>query len=223
MALGFLTDIGNIAQTVGGLVDPVSQIVQAVRGPRDVPQVQPIATPAAETESLRLLQALADPGNELVQQLQQEEFEQLAQALSQGIRAQVLAGRREESLGRTRPFFDPERQDEAISFQLSRGLPQLQQTARTNALNRILQAAQGVGGFAPAQGQRITGDIAARGARATEQAAREQAAGGTAGRIQQGLGGLERLLQAIQGTARTPGINPTSEELLRFRSSQMVY
>ena len=205
MALGFLKDIADVAETVTEIAGPVGQIIGAIRGPRDVPQVQPIPVPAAETESIALLRALADPGNELIQQLQREEFEGLTQALSQGLRAQVLAGRREESLGRRRPFFDPERQDEALAFQLSRGLPALQQQARQNAINRVLAAA-GVGQFAGGQQQRTLGNIAAQGQRQAEIAAREQAAGGTFRRAQTGIEGLERILEALgQNIPQTSG------------------
>lgn len=205
MVLGFLRDISGVASTVGDVAqtfsqfrDPVSQIVSAVRGPRDVPQVDPIPVPAAESQASELLSTLADPDSPLLQQIQRQEFESLAQALSQGIRGQVLAGRREESLGRRRPFFDPERQDESIAFQLSRGLPALQQRARENAINRILTAA-GVGQFAPAQAERIRGDIAAQAARQTEVASREQQAGTSADRFERGLGGLEELLKELGG------------------------
>ena len=218
MALGFLTNVENIAGTIGQIAGPIGQIISAVRGPEDVPQVQPTPTPAAETEAIRLLRALADPGNTRIQQLQREEFEQLANALSQGLRGQVLAGRREESLGRRRPFFDPERQDEALAFQLSRGLPALQQQARSNVIDRILAAA-GQGEFAPGQAQRIRGDIAAQAARQAEIATREQQAGGTFERFQRGLGGLSQILEAI---TRATGRVPTSEQLLDFPSRQFT-
>lgn len=215
MALGFLTDIAGTVEELSG---PVGQIVGAIRGPRDVPQVEPLAAPPAETEAMRLLAALADPGNERIAQLRQEEFQQLAQALSQGIRGQVLADRRERSLGRAGAFFDPERQDEALSLQLSRGLPALQQQAQSNVLDRILAAVQ-QGNFAPGQQQRILGDTAARGARQQEIASREQESGGAFGRFERGLGGLTQILEALNRPSRTP---PTSEDLLDFPSRQFT-
>lgn len=213
MSLSFLTDFGNV---VGEIAGPVGQIITAIRGPEEVPEVQPIPTPPAETESIRPLRALSDPGNFLIEQLRKEEFEQLAQALSQGIRGQVLADRRERSLGRSNSFFDPERQDEALAFQLSRGLPALQLQAKSNVVDRILAAAQ-QGNFAGSQQQRILGDIAAQGARQAEVAAREQEIGSVFDRFQTGLGGLSKVLEAINGGVRR---NPTSEDLLDFSSRQ---
>lgn len=99
---------------------------------------------AAETQSAQLYAALADPNSQLVQQFQKQEQEQGMAAFLSQLRSMQGADRRQQALGRSPTFFNPERADEAVSFLTSRGMPGIAANAKTAALNRILAAANGI-------------------------------------------------------------------------------
>lgn len=200
MALSaILSGLSTAAGAINNIASPVSSILGAIRGFKGAESVQ--ATPASSSEryAIDLLKEISDPNSELVAQLTESEAQSLRNALNEGLRGQVLADRRERSLGRSNVFFDPERQDEAIAYQLSRGAPYIEQSARANAINRILSSATGVGRYSPLGQERIRGDIAARGALESENAVRNQNLPQT---IQTSI---DQILNTVKGT---PPFNP---------------
>lgn len=186
--LDFLNTIGDVASTFSRAAGPIQDIMAAIRGPSK-PQA-----PASERLAKSLLAALAQPNNSLVKSLADEELRNLASGAQSDIRSKVLADRRERSMGRSNVFFDPERTDENIAYQISRGTPLLRQTAQSNAIQRILQAA-GVGQFAKPEALR-----------AQEYEKSVLDGGGLAGRLESGFGGIQKILEAIyqKPTSSTP-------------------
>lgn len=179
--------LGKVGQASG----PLQQILAAIKGPS-----KPKAPPSEQTAKALLL-ALAQPNNSLVKTLAEEEFRNMRNASQMDIQSRVLADRRERSMGRAPVFFDPERADENIAYQISRGAPMLQQQAQKSAIQRILQAA-GVKEFAGPEALR-------------EQEYQKTVLnqGGVPGRIDQGLKGLEQILKIFRGGQQppdTPGI-----------------
>lgn len=186
MALDFLNDISSA-------IGPIGQILSAIRGGGDRNSVDgPLPPSEAERYSTSLLKALADPNNSLVKQMTEEERRGGMAALERSIQAKVLADRREQSMGRSPVFFDPERADENINYQLTRGAGGVEDQARTNAMNRILAAA-GVGNFARNQDTKAQNYQAALGARAEGQLASGNT--GVQSRLQTGLDGLQKIIQ----------------------------
>ena len=153
MVFGFLGDIAKTVGDIGQVVTPVQQILTAIRGPQPYRGLDPFdrPVPQAEQYATQLLSEIARPDSELLERLQAEESEGMLDAFRSGIRSKTLAERRERALGRAPTYFDPERADETISFQLSRAMPQIRNLARQAAIQRIQQAATGVGGYAGAQ------------------------------------------------------------------------
>lgn len=183
MALDFLNDIA-------GAIGPVQQILGAIKGNKK-PKQQPM--PESERYAISLLKALADPNNTLVSSLADKEFQTLRGGQQSDIRSKVLADRRERSMGRAPVFFDPERADENIAFQISRGTPMLKQQSQQNAIQRILQAA-GVGNYAGAESDRMQNYYAALG----EQKKGDILQGGLSGRVGQGMDALQKILEIFQ-------------------------
>lgn len=157
MALNFLSGLlptkasgGNIMSTLPSILGMLQQ------GKQDKLFKQLLSAGASPEEryAISMQKALAEPNNSYVKSIQDEEFQALMNAINQGIQGKVLSDRREAAMGRRPTFFDPERADENISYQLSRGAPQAMLQARENAFNRIAQAAGGVGSYAPASEKR---------------------------------------------------------------------
>lgn len=217
MALSFL---GNIGKAIGGFTQaasPVFDIVGAIRGYKDQrgfdkqqnqlfqEMINRGASPE-EQYAQSLYKALAQPDNSLVNQLQGEEYQLLMNAINEGIQQKVLSDRREAAMGRRPTYFDPERADENISYQLTRGAPAALLQARQNAQNRITEAASGVGGYSAASDKRKLSSLGAR-----QDYLDLQRQGGS-----NKFKGIENLLGAI-GTGlqkipqvRTPGYNPNA-------------
>lgn len=194
MALQFLT-------LAAQAIPAITQVLGAVRG-SSKPKIQPM--PESERYAISLLKALAEPNNSLVKSLEDEEFRGLRSGVQEDIRSKVLADRREQSLGRAPVFFDPERADENIAFQISRGTPLLKQQARQNAISRILDAS-GVGRFSGAESERAQNYYAALGERSKGNILQ----GGITGRAGEGLGGLQKILDIFKnGNLTTPPIQP---------------
>jgi hypothetical protein len=179
MALQFL-------QMAAQAAPAVMQILGAFKG-SDKPKIQPM--PESERYAISLLKALAEPNNSLLKQIQAEEFRGLRSGVQSDIKSKVLADRRENSMGRAPVFFDPERADENINYQISRGTPLLQQQSQQNAIQRILQAA-GVGGYAGAESYRQQNYYGAL----AEQSKGKILQGGVTGRIGQGTDALQKIL-----------------------------
>lgn len=200
--LEFLGSLGNIANTISSVAGPVNSIINAIRGPQKVNIPAP-KQPASEAYAISLLKALAEPGNSLVKSLAAEELRNLMGGMQSDIRSRVLADRRERSMGRAPVFFDPERADENIAFQISRGGAGLVQQAQNNAIARIMQAA-GVGKFAPGEYGRSQDYQAALGA--AREADINNPAPSTIDRITSGLSGLDKILQTFN-TKNAPTSN----------------
>lgn len=192
--------LGKIAEAAG----PVQQILRAIKGP-EKPKIQP--QPESERYAISLLKALADPNNSYVQSLADKEFQTLRGGQQADIRSKVLADRREQSMGRAPVFFDPERADENIAYQISRGTPMLQQQSQQNAIDRILQAA-GVGKYAGAESERQQNLYAAQG----EFDKTNTAAGGIMGRINQGNDALKKILEIFQQGNSNPAYFPPGKQ-----------
>ena len=219
---GFLDFLGQASSAISDISGPASQIMGMFKSNK-VAQPQRQAVPAAETYAISLLKAIAQPGNSLVKQLAAEELQGLMAGQQSDIRSRVMADRRERAMGRAPVFFDPERADENIAFQLSRGGAGLQQQAQSNAVQRILEAA-GVGKYAQAGADResIYED---------RQATRKETMAGMPnvlqrvqtglegiGGLQNGLGGLQAALEAINKKKNTVPFGP-----LEQRYNQMTY
>lgn len=141
----FLGTLGSLANTAGQVAGPLQSILSIFRGGGNNEEERFV--PESERYAKSLLMALAQPGNSMVQSLEDEELRKLKAGQGGDIMAKVLADRREAAMGRAPVFFDPERRDENIAHQLSRGTPMLMQQANQNAVQRILKAA-GVKEFA---------------------------------------------------------------------------
>lgn len=196
MALQFLT---MAAQAIPA----VTQILGAIKG-TPKPKIQPM--PESERYAISMLKALADPNNSLVKSLADEEFQTLRGAQQSDIKSKVLADRREQSMGRAPVFFDPERADENINYQISRGTPLLRQQSQQNAIQRIMDAA-GVGKYAGAESERTQNYYAALG----EHKKGEILQGGLTGRVGQGMDALQKILEIFQQGRGTPPIVPPKE------------
>lgn len=195
MALSFLSSIGSALGTAGsaasGLAGPLGSIMSifsALKGGDKVKQ------PESERYAISLLKALGTPGNSYVKQMQDEEMNNLFSGFESDIMSKILADRREKALGRSGVFFDPERRDENISQQISRGTPMLKQQAHQNAIQRILQAA-GVGSYGQAQTKRDQLNFAGEAAQKDTM----NAMGGYGGMLSQGTNALQNILKVFQG------------------------
>ena len=137
---------------LSALAPMIPDLVRNIAGNRSINRGN--VPTGAERYSLPLLKALADPNSPILRNLAAQEQEGLMGGLQDSIQEQVLANRREMAMGRQPTLFNPERQDEAINYQLTRGGAAMHQQAQQNALQRIIQAVTGVGGYAPAQQDR---------------------------------------------------------------------
>lgn len=205
MAFGFLN-------TISSAIGPVSQILNAVRGFKggggggsSLPQysaeygMNPLnrAPTEAETQANALYKALLDPNSPILKQLAEQDRTTNLSNFQEQIKALQLADQRQKSMGRSSAFFNPERADETVNYLTSRAMPKLTDAGLTNAQARVLQAAQGMGGFKDVQYLRqnanfgtMAGDIEARTRMGT------QTPGGY-GNIQSGISGIQQLLKAL--------------------------
>lgn len=191
----------NASNIFSSIASPVQQILGAVKKQKNpVNYVQMPSAPEAESYSVELLKELANPNSALLASLSAEENSALNAAQQSDIMERILADRRERAMGRANVFFDPERTDENISYQVSRAAGGLQSQARSNALNRILAAAKGVGGFAPAQTQR---EQTYRSALGTAQEGRAMQPSKIQ-RMQSGIGGLQQILDIFNNKTTLP-------------------
>jgi hypothetical protein len=242
MALEFLKDIGNLANTVNKTAGPLTQILGAIRGNktpsaptlRDQILDRSLNRRPSEHEryAVNLLKALGQPGNSYVNSVTDEEFRNLRGSAQADIRSKVLSDRRERSMGRSGTFFDPERADENIAFQISRGTPMLRQQAQQNAIKRILAAA-GVGDFATAADARDQSELNSMASLYALDTLSPQTGGSTMqtqmpglfGRSQQGLDGLQQILKIFSenknGWEKPETYGPKKPETIRW--NQMRY
>lgn len=144
---------------LSGLIDSISPVVNLIAQLRGVNGANKAITrnnvaPPAEKESHALYAALSDPNSPIFQKLLAAQKGQNLNDFQSQIREMQLADRRAGQMGRSPTFFNPERADEAVSFLTSRGLPQINNIAEQQTMNRILASANGIGGQAPAQANR---------------------------------------------------------------------
>jgi hypothetical protein len=197
-AAGALGGLGGTLGTLGQLAGPVGSILSIFGGGGNKAGPPPMSE--AERYSISLLKALGQPNNSYVKSMEDAEFKNLREGVLSDINEKVLADRREGLMGRSPVFFDPERRDENIYSQITRGTPALQQMARSNAVSRILSAA-GVGNFAGAQDKRISSGLNA-------QAAQKEASlsqGGLGGMLGQGGNALSQIMKILQGNTSQTG------------------
>ncbi len=147
MALGFLDQVSP-------WVNLISQL-QGVKGANKAITQNNVPT-QAETDSNALYKALLDPNSPLMAHLTEQAKSDNLSGFQSQINEMQLADRRAQSMGRSPTFFNPERADEAVSYLTTRGIPQMNAMAGQTAQNRIVQAAGGIAGFAPAQRARQT-------------------------------------------------------------------
>jgi hypothetical protein len=193
MVLPFLATIGSALGTAGKMAGPLGSIMSifsSLKGGNA--QAPPMSD--AERYSIKLLKALGQPNNSYVKSMEDAEFRDLREGVLSDINEKVLADRREGLMGRSPVFFDPERRDENIYSQVTRGTPALQQMAKQNAINRILTAA-GVGNFAGAQDKRISSGLNAQAAQKESLLSQ----GGMGGLFNQGGDALSQLMKIFQG------------------------
>lgn len=246
MALDFLSSIAQgewgkglegLSGTINSAAGPLQQILNAFgkkktqSAPSLREQIESMATnfpqSEAERQAISLLQAIGQPGNSYVKALQDEEFQNLRGGVQSDIKSKVLADRREQSMGRSPVFFDPERADENINYQISRGTPMLKQQASQNAIERILKAA-GVGSYAANADNRAQGNLNAMASLyAMDTLAPSQSGAkmqtqlpGLFGRAQEGLTGLQEILKIFKN-AQPETYGPPKPETIRW--NQMRY
>lgn len=109
----------------------------------------------------RLLQALLNPDDTVMKNVTAGENQALNASTQQQLSNLLAANRKAQLMGRT-SYFNPERQDESISQFLSKSADANANTARSNALQRILQAANGYIGSATGYGGMIQNQQAAQ-------------------------------------------------------------
>jgi hypothetical protein len=230
MALGFLSDIANVVSGVSG---PLGQILGAIGGNKNDRQNDDLRKKIikmstnfpqseAERQSIALRLALADPNNSLVKALTAQEERSGSDALQSEIRSKVLADRREAAMGRAPVFFDPERADENINFQTTRGAPGIKAQAQRSAMERILAAA-GVGNFASTQDQRYQGNLNALASLYTmnKESPQQDNVARTSGYLQQGIGGLQQIMDLFSKKPTYGPYQQPQNETIRW--NQMRY
>lgn len=102
----------------------------------------------------RLLKAYLNPEDPVYQNIVAGENKQLNSHTQQVISNLLAANRKAQLMGR-QTFFNPERQDESINQFMNKAIDTNANAARSNALQRILQAASGYGSNAGAYGNMI--------------------------------------------------------------------
>jgi hypothetical protein len=109
----------------------------------------------------RLLKALTNPNDPILKNIEAHESTQLRNDTQSALSELLASDRRAQSMGR-RSYFNPERRDESISQFLSKQAAPNMAKARSNALQRIMDAAQGYSGQATGYGNMVAGQQAAQ-------------------------------------------------------------
>jgi hypothetical protein len=156
----------NFLNTIGQIAGPAQNIFGAVKGYRDEKRLRKGILNQGPTEQEKFLNflygELAKPDSAYINRLTEQERTRMAGDLSKAINEQVLANRRERSLGRAAPFFDPERADETQSYILSRAGGEMGTQARGNVIENLLASAKGMAPLADAEAQRRREKLNAR-------------------------------------------------------------
>lgn len=191
---------GGLSDFVGGLTpiaSGIGNIMNILGGNKDYKKLLAAAqqpTPA-EQRAGSLYESLLQPNNSLVKQMTDDETRQGMSAFLSQIKAMQMADARAGARGKRGAFFNPERADETVNYLVSRGLPGLQQQARTNARNDIYSTATAIGGQSGLQQQRQNMVLNAMG----NNAAYQSSGGGLGPSITSGGQGIQDMLKAIQG------------------------
>jgi hypothetical protein len=136
-----------------------------------------------------LLQALLDPNSTIYKNIVSGQTQQLNNTTQQGINDLLQQNRKAQLMGRGN-FFNPERQDEAVSQYLTKQADTNANTARSNALDQIIKAANGYGSQATGYGNQATGyGNMVKGQQAAQDINKDAASNGLSG-IAQMLPGL---------------------------------
>ena len=132
------------------------QALSAMSAAKNVAQgAQPTAAERAQSQALadrdRLLKAMLNPNDNIMKNVTAGENQALNASTQQQLSNLLSANRKQQLMGR-QTYFNPERQDESISTFLTNASDSNANTARSNALNRILGAANGYQGQASGYG-----------------------------------------------------------------------
>lgn len=136
----------------------------------------------------RLLKAMLNPDDVINKNLTSQESQFLNANTQQQLSNLLSANRRAQLMGR-QSYFNPERQDEAISQFLTKQSDYNANTARSNALQRIMDTANGYTGQASSYGGMIQNQQAAQNQEAQRQPSNFAALGNIAGVVGGMFGG----------------------------------
>lgn len=119
---------------------------------------QPTAAEGQQAQAMSnqqaLLAAMLDPNSTVYKNAVAGQQQQLNNQTQQGLQSLLQMNRKAQLMGR-QTYFNPERQDEAVSQYLGNQATNNATTARSNALNQIISAANGYGNSANAYGGMI--------------------------------------------------------------------
>lgn len=166
--------------------------------PAEIAQAQGMAN------QQRLLQALLNPNDPIYKNVVAGQNQQLQNATQSAISNFLEANRKNQLMGRT-SYLNPERQDETINRIMMNATDANANTARSNALNQIITAANGYGQNASGYGGMVKNQQAAQ---STNRAALPTTLGGAADILKQfqSGGGMSNIFGAMSGTAAPNGM-----------------
>lgn len=162
MALDFLgndTSSSNYSSSPIGLIGNLLNAGGSIAGINTTLQgYQPTAAATAQNQDMSnqnaLLGALLDPNNTIYKNVVAGQNQQLNSQTQQGLQSLLQMNRKAQLMGR-QTFFNPERQDEAVSQYLGNQATANANTARSNTLQQIIGAANGYGAAAGNYGKMI--------------------------------------------------------------------
>lgn len=143
--------IGTISKllNLGGQVSGINTTLQGY---------QPTAAEGQQAQAMSnqqaLLAAMLDPNSTVYKNAVAGQQQQLNNQTQQGLQSLLQMNRKAQLMGR-QTYFNPERQDEAVSQYLGNQATNNATTARSNALNQIISAANGYGNSANSYGTMI--------------------------------------------------------------------
>ena len=141
MALNFLAALPYITTGLQ-LFGQAKGLQQAFKSPEQTAAEKKQLQAIANQE--RLLKAITDPDDVILRNVAAAEEKLMRQEAARQLQNIMRASRRQQAMGRT-TFFDPERRDEAASAFATQMAQRAAPRARASALDRILQAATGMG------------------------------------------------------------------------------
>lgn len=167
MALPFLSNItpatsdssvingaggSDIFSTLSGLLNLGGQVA---KNNNTFQGYQPTAAEGEQAQAMSnqqaLLAAMLDPSSAVYKNAVAGQQQQLNNQTQHGLQSLLQMNRKAQLMGRGQ-FFNPERQDEAVSKYLGNQATNNASTARSNALDQIIKAANGYGSSANAYG-----------------------------------------------------------------------